>query len=292
MPRARPAVLGLQWLSMNRYAPLLVVLCAAGASAQFVARGSVLPVLAPVTPVVAPRLSAPTLTLMTPALPVAALPPAALASVRPSIAVAAIPQAAAKAAPAAAAAQPLAAAAKAIEAVHGAAPAAAPILDRLFEARAQTSGEAVAAGSFSQSLRASLSRPALNAVRPAAEPAPPAPGWKRAALAVGRGAGFLVSLWAGMQAADVAYSLAVAKLGAASAFLFPVALGLGAWYLRRLDRSLGSRLFWGGMLASASFSAVGQLLWDLTGSPLGLAGGLAFGVAAALYSAGLGKRGG
>ncbi len=263
---------------------LPLLLLAGPASAQLSLRGSVLIAPASVTPVVAPRLTAPNLISLAP-LPALSVLPSAPPSVIPTAA----PQAIAKAAPAAV--QPLAAAAKALEAVHGAAPAVAPILNRLFEASAQAPNDAVAAGSYSQGVRPALSRPALNAARPSAEPAPPTPGWKRAALAVGRGAGFLVSTWMGMTAADVVYSLAAAKIGLAGVLLIPAALAAGAWFLRRGERSLGSRLFWGGVLVSASFSAVGQLAWDLTGSPvIGLPVGIAVGIFLALASAGVFPR--
>ncbi|MBI2362148.1 MAG: hypothetical protein HYV15_02040 [Elusimicrobia bacterium] len=119
-----------------------------------------------------------------------------------------------------------------------------------------------------------------------AEPPAPQPRWKKAALFLGRTAGVLVGLWGGMKVGDLAYALVFVKLAPFGLLAALPAAAALAWYLRRRDAGLGSRLGWAAMLGAFSFSAVGQLFWDLTGSPLGLLAGIAVGAALALYAGG------
>ncbi|MBI5597241.1 MAG: hypothetical protein HY928_14200 [Elusimicrobia bacterium] len=234
-------------------------------------------------PVLAPAL--PLSALSAPALPVVSL------QALPAPAALPVPTAA-RAISASASARPLAVAVESIRQARAEPAAAAPVLDRLYEARAvpgSASAPVFAAAASASPARLAVRVNAVRAEAPA-EPPAPQPGWKKAATLLGRTASVLVGLWGGTKLGDVAYALAFAKLAPFGLLAALPAAAALAWYLRRRQAGLASRLGWAAMLGTFSFSALGQLAWDLTGSPLGLLAGMALGAALALYAGGL-RRG-
>lgn len=265
-------------------AALLALFLASPAPAQVVTKA---PTLAP-SLFSAPMLAAP---VLAPALPRSALaaPTLPAVSLRASPMPAALPvPSAARAAAAVASARPLAVAVENLRAAHAEPAAAAPVLDRLYEPRGTPASVSVPVWAGTVSVAPARLNARVNAVRAAAptEPPAPQPGWKKAAAILGRTASVLAGLWGGMKVGDVAYALAFAKLAPFGMLAaLPAAAGL-AWYLRRRQAGLASRLGWAAMLGTFSFSAIGQLAWDLTGSPLGLLAGIVLGAALALYAGG------
>lgn len=164
--------------------------------------------------------------------------------------------------------------------------AQAPVLSSVFEGRRVASPDAVLAGA---SLAA---RPRLApAVKLTADetPAPPAPRpvWKTAGLYALRAAGFLGAAYGGFRVGDIAY-LGAQFLGPWGVLLSLPILGGAAWWLgRRQDASPLGRSIIGGLFLSAGFVVIGQQVWDLVSTPLGLFVGIPVGVALALVASGL-----
>lgn len=170
--------------------------------------------------------------------------------------------------------------------------AQAPVLSGLFEGRRTgDAGFVVVDASIHGPARLG---PAINAARPAAEPTPPAPSrpvWKTAGLYALRAAGFLGALYGGFRVGDLAY-LGLESLGGLGLALSLPLLASAAWWLgRRRNASPLGRAVMAGLFASAGFTIVGQQVWDLVHSPLGLFVGIPVGVLLALVSAGLAFRG-
>lgn len=259
---------------------LIFLLAAVPLAAQVVVRAPSLGVSvlgAASAPLAAPRLAAPTLSMTGLSLPAARLPTLALPLLPTAAAARPIPLASA---------QPLAAAVEAVQKTQDSASAAAPILQNLFDGRVSPRPlDAVPGWAPDISPRLTLGAPLVNAVTPADEPpAPKQPAWKRAATVIGRILALPFGLWGGLRVGDLAYGLALSGTGIAGLVLTSALLAGGAWFLSRKERTLGSRLLWGGLLASSAFSVVGQLAWDVTGSALfGLAGGLLLGTALAAF---------
>lgn len=164
--------------------------------------------------------------------------------------------------------------------------AQAPVLASLFEGGRTASAGAVMASD--QAPRPSLLSRPMNAAADETPPPPPArPAWKTAGLYALRTAGFLGALYGGFRVGDFAY-LGAQFLGAWGLALSLPLLGAAAWWLgRRRDSSPLGRSVIGGLFASAGFVVVGQQVWDLVQSPLGLFVGIPVGALLALVASGL-----
>lgn len=282
---------------MTRILALLVSLCGVAASAQTLRAPSLgrsaLPgfgTLSAVSGGLTAASARPTLAFtpaLTPVLPAAVavaprispLPPAGEGRVRVS------------------AATPLREAAVPLARAEGNPAAQAPVLSSVFEGRRASIPDAVIAGAAIHPHPQPLSRPAgegrvrANLVAEEPVPAPPSrPVWKTAGLYALRTAGFLGALYGGFRVGDIAY-LGAGFLGNWGLLVSLPLLGAAAWWLgRRENASPLGRWVMGGLFASAGFVVVGQQVWDLVHSPLGLFVGVPVGVALALMASGIWPR--
>lgn len=166
--------------------------------------------------------------------------------------------------------------------------AQAPVLSSLFEGgRSNAAGAVLAAEPAARPSSALLARNAVVSTPEETPPPPPArPVWKTAGLYALRTAAFLGAFAGGFRVGDMVY-LGAQFLGPWGLLSLPV-LGAAAWWLgRRKDASPLGRSVMGGVFASAGLVVVGQQVWDLVHSPLGLLVGVPVGILLALAASGL-----
>lgn len=100
-----------------------------------------------------------------------------------------------------------------------------------------------------------------------------------------------LGLYGGLQAGDLIYSLALGGGGLPALALTAAAASGAAYMLRRSARAKGPSWLLGPALGTFSLTTLGQLVWDLSASPvIGLSAGAAAALALALYSMGVGAR--